>query len=192
MFGIGIGLIAIAALVTAGCAFTRFGYESAAYKVSSKSGEFEIRNYESLVIVSTPMAALKENSGESFMRLFRYISKDNEGSQKISMTTPVLMTMEEGKNRMSFVVPKDIVTKGVPKPKSPEVEIETFPAGRYASYRFSRSWNQNRAKEAEMKLREWAKTQKLKVTGTALLAGYDPPFTPKPMRRNEILLRIVD
>ncbi len=192
LLGLGLGLVAITALVTAGCAFTRFGYESPAYTASNQSKDFEVRDYDSMTIVSTPMAAIDEKSSESFMRLFRYISKDNETSQKISMTTPVLMTMDEGKNRMSFVVPKDIVAKGVPKPKSPEIKIENFPAGRYATYRFSGSWDQKRAKEAEMKLREWVKTQNLKVSGAALLAGYDPPFTPKVMRRNEVLLRIVE
>jgi effector-binding domain-containing protein len=184
LFAIGLGGVAI----TVGCSFTRFGYESPAYTVSNKSDSCEVRSYDSMVIVSTPMAALDEKSSESFMRLFGYISKGNEASEKISMTTPVLMT----ENRMSFVVPKDIVAKGVPKPTSPEIKIETFPAGRYASYRFNGLLNQKRAKEAEAKLREWVKTQKFQVTGAALLAGYDPPFTPPVMRRNEILLRVVE
>ena len=39
-------------------------------------------------------------------------------------------------------------------------------------------------------LREKITAEGLEAEGNPIYAGYDPPWTPGPMRRNEVLLRI--
>jgi hypothetical protein len=50
--------------------------------------------------------------------------------------------------------------------------------------------NTEKAAVQESKLREWLKARGLEAEPTAERAGYDPPFTPPPLRRNEVLIRL--
>ncbi len=180
----------LAALLIASCSFSRFGYESAAYSSSTQSGAFEIRDYPELVVASTPMRG-REGSDEAFMRLFRYISEENEPGTKIAMTTPVFSMSAGQDDRMSFMLP-EALAESPPQPTSPDVRIETLPAGRFAVYRYSGRWNEAKAAEAEKKLRAWVQSESLNTTGDIVVANYDPPFTPAPLRRNEVLLRLAE
>jgi len=172
----------------AGC--EKSPYESAEYKVVQKEGSFEIRDYPELTIVSTPMQ--KRGEDGSFMRLFRFISGRNERSQKISMTTPVLMTGTES-GVMSFIVPKDVARQGVPTPSNPEVTISTKPPARYAVYRFSGPSKPGPSEVAAKKLLAWVDAKHLLTSGSPspIYAYYNPPWTPGFMRRNEVLVRLI-
>ena len=163
-------------------------YESPEYTIVRRDGEFEIRDYPALTVVSTPMQ--HRGADGSFMKLFRYISGRNEKVQKISMTTPVFMTGTES-GTMSFVVPKEVARKGAPTPSNPEVSLHEFTAARYAVYRFSGSGRSGPSEKAAAKLLAWAESQHLHTAGSALFAYYNPPWTPGFMRRNEVLIRIV-
>ena len=48
----------------------------------------------------------------------------------------------------------------------------------------------NRAAKRERELRAWMAENKLVAEGDAEYAGYDPPWTPGPFRRNEVLIRV--
>lgn len=173
---------------------SRAGYESAEYQVIEKDGKIEIREYPDLMLASTDSKLDAQGRDGSFMRLFRYISGDNEDKQKIAMTTPVFM---EGKATgsdvsMGFVMPKDLAAQGVPQPKSDGVQIRKREGGRFAVIRFSGRLNTSTAQKQEAKLREWMKSKGLEGVSVAESAGYDPPFTPGPLRRNEVLIRIQD
>lgn len=174
------------ALVLTGCKLTRAGYESAEYKVESAAEDFEIREYPELTLASTPMAGGGKADDKSFMRLFGYISGENEKSEKIAMTTPVFMSDGD----MSFVLPKDVASTGAPKSVGKEVEIQSMSKGRYAAYRFSGGRSDSNVQKAKETLQKWVKANKLTPTGSIISAGYDPPFTPKTFQRNEVLVRI--
>ena len=163
-------------------------YETPDYKGVSAEGAFEIRDYPELTVVSAPMPQRGEDG--AFMSLFRFISGKNDRSEKISMTTPVLMSGAES-GTMSFIVPKAIVAKGVPSPSNPELGISTKPAARYAVLRFSGSSSPRNSKEKAVKLSEWVAAKGIHPEGTPLFAYYNPPWTPWFMRRNEVLIRIL-
>lgn len=181
-------LTGVAAFVTT----SRAGYESAAYEVEEKDGKFEIRKYEEHQVASTSTAGENRNGG--FGTLFRYISGENEEKRKIAMTTPVFMpASEEGKpQEMQFVVPSDVAASGTPAPNSARVKIKTMPAGRYAALRFPGQLNAKTQKAKLAELRLLLEEKKLESEGAPMFAGYDPPWTPGPMRRNEVLLKIAD
>jgi hypothetical protein len=182
-------LIMIALLSSLFVSCEKSKYESPEYKVVEKEGAFEIRDYPELTIISTPMQ--KRGEDGSFMKLFRYISGRNERSQKISMTTPVLMTGAE-LGIMSFIVPKDVAKQGVPTPSNPEVTISTKPPARYAAYRFSGPSKPGPSEAAAKKLLAWVDSKHLPTSGSpsTMYAYYNPPWTPGFMRRNEVLLRL--
>ncbi|GIX00144.1 MAG: hypothetical protein KatS3mg111_3476 [Pirellulaceae bacterium] len=172
---------------------TRAGYESAQYKVIESDGRFEVREYPDLMLVTTDSKMDSQGRDGSFMRLFQYISGANEGEQKIAMTTPVFMEGEVGKSdvSMGFVMPTEVAAEGVPEPKDGGVKIRKRESGRFAVIRFSGRLDSRVAKEQEAKLREWMQSRGLEGESTAEAAGYDPPFTPGPLRRNEVLIRLI-
>ena len=187
-----VGLVVVA--VAAWTMTVRAGYESAEYRVIESDGKIEIREYPDLMLASTDSEMDSQGRDGSFMRLFRYISGANEDEQKIAMTTPVFMEGEVGESdvSMGFVMPKEVAAEGVPRPKGDGVRIRKREGGRFAVIRFSGRLDSRVAKVQEEKLREWMKSRGLEGKSQAEAAGYDPPFTPGPFRRNEVLIRVSD
>jgi hypothetical protein len=176
-----------------GCKASRAGYEGPDYAVISKSGKVEIRRYEDMVGAVTPTAKDNQSGRNSgFARLFRYITGENEGKTKIAMTSPVFMASDDDANELSmmFVMPKETVKSGVPKPSSGAVSVTTTKGGDFAVLRFKGHRSQEAQKEALASLRESITKQGLKSVGDPIFAYYDPPWIPEFARRNEVLLRI--
>ncbi|WP_231741043.1 SOUL family heme-binding protein [Thalassoglobus neptunius] len=187
----GVSILAILC-VSAWSVSARAGYESAPYEVIESDGNIEIREYPDLMLASTQSEVEKRGQDGSFMKLFRYISGDNEGNQKIEMTTPVFMEEgdENSKGKMGFVIPKDVKEAGAPEPQNSDVSISTRKGGRFAVIRFSGIMNTKKADAQEKILREWLTSRGLDAEDSAERAGYDAPFVPGPLRRNEILIRL--
>jgi hypothetical protein len=125
------------------------------------------------------------------MRLFRYISGDNADSEKVAMTVPVFM--EPGgatAGEMGFVIPKQISEDRVPQPADQEVQIRKRSPGTFATIRFAGRPDRDAFRQAEQELRAWMAEQDLVGNNEVEAASYDPPWTPRPFRRNEILIRI--
>jgi hypothetical protein len=144
------------------------------------------------VLASTEADFGERGSDGSFMRLFRYISGANKSEAKIAMTTPVFIEGQsnEAKGSMAFVMPKKLVTTGVPDPEADQVKIRERKGGRFAVIRFAGKLDAALARKQESQLRAWMDQRELEGSETAETAGYDPPFTPGPLRRNEVLIRL--
>ena len=184
-------VVVLVAFVGVGWKLTaRSSYESANYSIVESDSPFEIRDYPDLMLVTT---AMKSQGGDgSFGRLFRYISGENEDEIKVAMTTPVFME-PEGKNtngQMGFVVPKMVSLDRIPNPTGEGVQIQKRGSGRFAVIRFSGQMDEDSMAENEEKLRNWIVTKGLSGSEDFESAGYDPPWTPNPFRRNEILIRL--
>ncbi|MEM7601047.1 MAG: heme-binding protein [Verrucomicrobiota bacterium] len=189
--GWGIALVVVTILIAGLLGTTsRAGYESARYKVEEKDGSFEIRIYESHEVVTTTMNG--ENQNGSFGKLFRYISGANEKDQKIKMTTPVFMpATEDGKTReMQFVIPQDVSETGAPSPSNGAVKKKTMSGGKMAVIRYSGRSQSDQRKKKLKELRVEIESRGLSATGSPIFAGYDPPWTPALLRRNEVMLRL--
>lgn len=180
-------------LVGGGVAFvatSRAGYETARYEVLEKDGAFELRRYEAHVVAST---ATKEGGANgSFGRLFQYISGKNEGDARIAMTTPVFMpAAADGEpGEMQFVVPAAVAKAGAPAPADPSVKLASMEAGRYATIRYGGVARAGDRKTKVAELRAKIAALGLEAAGEPIHAGYDPPWTPGPLRRNEVLIRV--
>ncbi len=194
-------LIAVTIFVMAGFfvwnTMARAAYESAEYSVVTAEGKFEVREYPDLMLVATTTELDAQGRDGSFMKLFRYISGANEADQKISMTTPVFMEKDSTDSavQMGFVMPKEIAIQGVPAPTGAGVDVRKRAGGRFAVLRFSGQLSARLAQESEAKLRAWMESRGLVAEEDAgssgvETAGYDPPFTPGPLRRNEVLIRL--
>ena len=167
---------------------SRVATETAEYKVIRKDGDVEIRDYPALTVATTPMSD-GEMDG-SFGKLFRFITGTNAQSEKIAMTTPVLIDTAKDKRTMSFVMPKNAVEKGVPRPSGESVSLGKIAAARFAVLRFGGGRTAENEEKALSKLKTWLEAEKFAVKGEPIFAYYDPPWTPVFMRRNEVMLRI--
>jgi hypothetical protein len=85
-------LVILTSIFVTGCSVVgQSDVDSAPYTVlqSDQIQKIEVRNYDSMVLVSTSMSS--ESGNNAFRKLFSYITGDNEGATKIAMTTPVIM-----------------------------------------------------------------------------------------------------
>ena len=187
-----VAVIALAVIYFGWKLTARGAYESAEYTVLDSAGPFETREYPDLTLATTKTRFESQGDDGSFMRLFRYISGANDRETKIAMTTPVFMDAEanDTDGRMGFVLPEKVARQRVPEPSSDNVEIRKRVGGRFAVIRFAGRINGDSFAKAEAKLRNWIKAKSLIGDADAELAGYDPPWTPGPFRRNEILIRL--
>jgi DNA gyrase inhibitor GyrI len=156
--------------------------------VAEKDGDVELRNYPQLTVAQT--AGTGADAEGAFMRLFRYIRGNNGDGAKIEMTTPLFMDRGEKSTEMSFVMPKAVAAIGAPAPKAAGVTVSKRSAGRYAVLRFTGSRSRQNEQGAVGKLREWMKARGVKESGVPTFAYFDPPWTPGPMRRNEVMLPV--
>ncbi len=184
-------VLVLVAVLGVGWKFTsRTSYETANYSVVESDSPFEVREYPNLMLVTTPMKS--QGSDGSFGRLLRYISGGNDKERKVAMTTPVFM-QPEGQDRdgqMSFVVPEKVSAERIPAPVDKTVRIRKRDGGRFAVIRFSGRMDAGSIAENESRLRTWIDAKGLRGTDASECAGYDPPWTPNPFRRNEILIRL--
>jgi DNA gyrase inhibitor GyrI len=167
---------------------SRAATETPDYKVVRTDGKFEIRDYPALTVATTAMEGKEMNRG--FGKLYRFITGSNEGSEKIAMTSPILIDTTENKKTMSFIMPRKTVEEGVPRPSRETVTLGKMQAARFAVLRFRGGRTAENEKAAIEKLTAWLNAEKLAGKGAPTFAYYDPPWTPIFMRRNEVMIRI--
>uniref|UniRef100_A0A3Q2YCT7 Heme-binding protein 1 n=1 Tax=Hippocampus comes TaxID=109280 RepID=A0A3Q2YCT7_HIPCM len=107
------------------------------FKVICETNKYEVRRYEAAKWVTTTEWSWSMDIAcmNAFMRLFDYISGENENGQKIEMTAPVVIKIDEEKKwfweakqyTMSFLLPKEHQANP-PTPKDNQVFISDTPA----------------------------------------------------------------
>ncbi len=206
-------LTPLALLLATGCSV--FGIESveeAKYTVVQKDGQFEVRDYATMVVVETRVDAdFREAGNNAFRKLFGYISGNNDGGEKIAMTAPVVaeqnteatgekiaMTApvtasKEGETwKYRFVLPQSFDIETAPKPTDPDVNLAEVPGKRVATIRFSGRSTENAREKNTQALESWLQAQGLTATSEPRWAGYNAPWALPPFRRNEVLVDIAE
>lgn len=167
--------------------------EQPTYVVADTIRNVELRNYEGLCVAECELPGardLRDASSIAFGRLFAYISGRNSKSSKIAMTTPVRQIPTENGWRVSFVVPRDVVESGIPLPADQSIRLIQVPAATYAVLRYRGVWNGDRFEAKVKELRKTLEDAGIQSVGEPIGAVYNPPITPPPLRRNEVMLRI--
>ena len=188
--------------LTTGC----FTVEEAEYKVITKDGSFELREYSPHILAETEVEGSLEDAGDkAFRPLFNYISGENQSKKEIAMTAPVsqeaasekiVMTAPVGQQRgdkgwkISFMMPKDYTMETLPKPNNPKVKLRQVPSQQMASVEYSGFWSEENYSENLAKLNSWTDSKGFKKVGDPIWARYNPPFTLWFLRRNEILIPV--
>ncbi len=164
--------------------------EVAPYTLLEKEGVFELRHYEKLTIVSTPVY-IEGQKTNSFAKLFNYISGNNNQSQKISMTAPVFTgQLNEESGVMSFVLPSGMTLRDAPLPKDPTLNLQELTDYRVATITFNGRLQTNNIQKHLQLLEDWIEHKKLIRVGNVKTAGYNSPYTLPAFRRNEVLIQV--
>jgi SOUL heme-binding protein len=118
-------------------------------------------------------------------------------NEKIAMTAPVTTEAlpEKAKDgserwRMHFVMPRKYTLDTLPTPKNPAVTLREIAPKRVAVHRFSGFSGEAKVAEKTAELTKWLSDNQFKPSAPAQLARYNPPLTPPPFRRNEILMAV--
>ncbi|WP_199271317.1 heme-binding protein [Paraglaciecola sp. L1A13] len=190
------------------------GVASAPYTLleSDDSQKIQVRNYASMVWVSTSMS---EDSGNSaFRKLFAYIGGENEGAAEIAMTAPVIMddnkmlkkgteipmtapvfmddsaSANTGSGVMSFVMPNDFTLQTTPKPTNGDVKVSEVKNYQVAVIEFSGTLSDSNLQKYTQRLTNWIDAHGYTATSQAIKAGYNGPFTIPMFRKNEVLIEV--
>jgi hypothetical protein len=189
----------------------RFVTEKVAYELEATLGEIEFRNYPSQVWAETVVeqSTWKEALNEGFHRLAGYIFGDNDGGERLSMTTPVFGSLSGpaseasaspgGKSvagvadrALAFVMPADRVLGDLPKPRDSRVQLRAIPERLVAVLTFSGDYESGLPEQKRDTLLEQLRAAGIKTRGEATFAGYDPPSTIAALRRNEVMIELAD
>lgn len=174
---------------------------------------YEIRKYGERFAAEADYSTGDNSDDTPFTVLARYIgvfgTPENEGSEKISMTAPVVIdrqgggteiamtapvirTEDGGTKKMQFTLPAtyDKLSK-IPKPTNPAVHILEIPPSYGAVYRFNGSFSEMRSKGMALSLAKQLVQDGVDMSEADAVEkyqfwGYNPPFTIPYFRRNEV------
>ena len=164
--------------------------ETYAYEVEKKFDDFEIRRYEASLFSSVSLkdTGYRNVSGKGFSMLAGYIFGGNDQEEKIAMTSPVAISLDDTM-RVMFMVPKKKTLASLPKPNQTGIEFVEEPEKGVAAITFG-GWA-NDEKIAAMNVRLIAA---LDAAGIAWLPkfyflGYNPPYEVFN-RKNELIVEL--
>jgi hypothetical protein len=183
--------------------------EQAEYIVIKKMSGYEIREYPAHIVAQTTVKGKYEEAlNEGFRIVAGYIFGNNSkkqsiamttpvteqgtGSEKISMTAPVLETTQGELHIVSFGMPRSYTLQTLPEPTDSRVKIVQLPTKKFAAVRFSWLRTNDRIKKEEAKLLKLLSQDNVEVLGSPVYAGYNAPWTPPWMTRNEVMVEIID
>jgi hypothetical protein len=166
--------------------------ESYPYAVVTKYDNFEIRSYEASLFSSVKLATGEYNdaSRKGFTILAGYIFGGNETNEKIAMTSPVAMSLEDSMTVM-FMVPKAMKREMLPKPNEVSIQFIEEPAKKVAAITFGGWANTARIEKYKNQLIKALDDNGIKYTKKFYFLGYNPPFEVFN-RKNEIIVELID
>jgi len=179
--------------------------ETPKYSVSRKQNEIEIRQYPAYIQAEVTIEDTNYKSAieRGFNFLAGYIFGNNISRQKIEMTTPVQASQSEkiamttpvtvtGESSftVAFIMPAEYTLETLPQPKDTRVHFTPIPARTMAAARFTGYFQQETIQKNKQRLSHWLEEQGLQTEGDFIVAGYNPPWVPGFLARNEVLIQI--
>ena len=182
----------VAAAVAAGLGYALLSArdEEAGFKTLEREGAFSVRDYPRLLVAETISLGMRESAlARGFLALADYLRGKDRAGARLPMTVPVLFDGDEdGRGwRTRLVLPQRYSPETLPEPGE-EIAIRSLPARRIAAVRFAGEATDGALDRHEDALRDWMRAHRLSAAGPVEHAFYNAPFTPGPLRRNEVLI----
>jgi hypothetical protein len=209
----GLGLLGgVAALGIGAWVYVVNNVEQPKYASIIVDGAIEIRDYPALVVAEVTRRGDRNSAVRAgFSPLAGYIFAKNRAGDSVSMTAPVMQERQSiamtapvtqtpssaragsGPNDawvIRFVMPSKYTLQTLPKAAGNDVRLLDVPASRRAAIRFSGVATDALITENEAALRSWLSARNITILGQPTYAYYNDPFTPGPLRRNEVMFDV--
>lgn len=191
--------------------------ETPKYTVLEQDGLIELRQYPAYIKaeVEVSSGSMRQAVYQGFNVLAGYIFGSNVKSEKISMTSPVVAAPSkdnefadistfteqatvteagrkngQGNYTVAFIMPAEYKMETLPKPKNEMIRFVSLSPHRAAVIRTRGYFADRKFEAAKDKLSDWLLKENLEREGSFTAAGYNPPWVPGFMRRNEVMIRI--
>ncbi len=205
---IGIGVVAALATAAIGAwVYVVGNVEQPSYVSVTQDGAIEVRDYPALIVAEVTRRGDRNNAVRAgFSPLAGYIFAKNRSGDSISMTAPVTQARDviamtapvtqtpsaagDQTWLVRFVMPAKYTLETLPKAGGEDVRLLQVPATRRAAIRFSGVATDASIALNEKTLGEWLAARNIMVIGVPTYAYYNDPFTPGPLRRNEVMFDV--
>lgn len=164
--------------------------ETYPYAVDKEYDTFEIRSYDKSLFTSVKLdtKVYEEGSRKGFSILAGYIFGGNEKNEKIAMTSPVAMSLEDSMTMM-FLVPKAYDKASLPQPNASQIEFREEPAKTVAAISFGGWANDEKIEIHKEQLKAALDAEGIAYTNQFYFLGYNAPFEFFN-RRNEVIVEL--
>ena len=164
--------------------------ETYPYVVKKKYQQVEIRSYETTLFTSVRLSTkgYKNSASQGFSILAGYIFGNNERNEKIAMTSPVSMSLEDTMTMM-FMVPKKFKKDMLPKPNQTGIEFKQEPAKILAAITFSGWADDTKIEKYKQDLKAVLDAEGIAYTNQFYFFGYNAPYEVFN-RKNEVIVEL--
>lgn len=197
----------VAALGVGAWVYVVSNVEQPKYVSIRLDGAIEIRDYPALVVAEVTRSGDRNAAVRAgFGPLANYIFAKNRSGEGVSMTAPVMQEREQiamtapvtqtpsssepGTWLIRFVMPAKYTLATLPKAAGDDVRLIETPAARRAAIRFPGIATDASIAANEATLRQWLGANQYEAIGAPTYAYYNDPFTPGPLRRNEVMIDV--
>jgi hypothetical protein len=164
--------------------------ETYSYVVEKSYEKFEIRTYNSTLFTSVKLTTndFKVASSKGFSILAGYIFGGNDRNEKIPMTSPVTMSLEDSMTMM-FMVPKKFTKETLPEPTQSKIKIIEQPERSVAAVSFGGWANTEKIEKFKKALKSALEKENIAHTDRFYFFGYNAPYELFN-RKNEIIVEL--
>ncbi|MBN2256586.1 MAG: heme-binding protein [Anaerolineaceae bacterium] len=179
--------------------------ETPDYSVIRKENAIELRQYPAYIKAETTIIdkTYRKAIFKGFKILAGYIFGNNIKTEKIAMTTPeqvsqsqkIAMTKPvtisgDGNYTVAFIMPSEYTLETLPIPREGAIRFTKVPPHTMAAIHFSGYFQGARIKNGRQRLSAWLEKEGLETQGDFIVAGYNPPWVPGFLARNEVMIEI--
>ena len=167
--------------------------EQPKYKVLRKENNLEIRFYDTILTSSVKVSGNQYNAlRKGFRPLVRYIGAKERDSEKISMTAPVIQSINDESEQwtVSFAMPSKYNIDDLPKPENDEIYFQEIQPSLAAVIKFSGKADDSLLNQKTNTLKNWLELNGYTELSRPKFLFYNDPSTPGFLRRNEVMIII--
>jgi DNA gyrase inhibitor GyrI len=207
MLAWGLGLVGAGAVLAVGIWIVIVNnVEQPTYASVLRDGAIELRDYPALVVAEVTRRGERNAAVRAgFGPLAAYIFAKNRSGDSVSMTAPVVQqrqpiamtapvtqtpTAAGDAWAVRFIMPAKYTLDSLPRAAGDDVRLLELPPARRAAIRFSGVATDALIATNEATLRAWLAARNLTPVGEPTYAYYNDPFTPGPLRRNEVMIDV--